>query len=123
MLRYRPRPHVLVRQSRDGLAVDVARAVAAAERAGVTTDVSRAAVETDDELITRAPWPRWGRVRFVGSVAPELRRALIDAEVDIIDEPVTPNGRLELRHYLREQSVSTTLHRFGNLVLRSPATL
>ena len=61
---------------------------------------------------------RWGRVRIVGSATAELRRAANDAEVTIVDEAVTPSGRLELRHYLREQSVSRTLHRFGNVPSR-----
>ena len=30
--------------------------------------------------------------------------------------PVTRAGRIELQHYVREQSLSVTLHRFGNLV-------
>ena len=116
VLRYRPRPHVLIRQSRDARSADLARAVAAASRAGVTPEVSRASTESDQALIDRKPWRRFGRVRVIGSVGPELRQALIDAEVDLVDEPVTSSGRLELRHYLREQAVSTTLHRFGNLV-------
>ncbi len=106
----------MIRQSRDGHSADVARAVAAATRAGVTPEVSRASTESDQALIDRKPWRRFGRVRIVGSIGPELRQALIDAEVDLVEEPVTSSGRLELRHYLREQAVSTTLHRFGNLV-------
>jgi glucose-6-phosphate 1-dehydrogenase len=43
-------------------------------------------------------------------------RAAVAADADVIDEAVTASGRLELRWYLREQSVSRTLHRFGNLV-------
>jgi RHH-type proline utilization regulon transcriptional repressor/proline dehydrogenase/delta 1-pyrroline-5-carboxylate dehydrogenase len=45
-----------------------------------------------------------------------VRRAAIAAEVDLVDAPVTASGRLELRWYLREQAISQTLHRFGNLV-------
>ena len=33
----------------------------------------------------------------------------------VIDAPVLANGRLELRWYLREQAVSRTLHRYGNV--------
>jgi RHH-type proline utilization regulon transcriptional repressor/proline dehydrogenase/delta 1-pyrroline-5-carboxylate dehydrogenase len=33
----------------------------------------------------------------------------------VIDAPVLANGRLELRWYLREQTVSRTLHRYGNV--------
>ena len=59
---------------------------------------------------------RFGRIRSVGFVSELIRRAAIAAEVDLVDEAVTASGRLELRHYLREQAVSRTLHRFGNLV-------
>jgi len=52
----------------------------------------------------------------VGFLSETVRRAAATAEVDVVDEPVTASGRLELRLHLREQSVSRTLHRFGNLV-------
>ena len=42
--------------------------------------------------------------------------AAIAAEVELVDESVTASGRLELRHHLREQAISRTLHRFGNLI-------
>jgi len=32
------------------------------------------------------------------------------------DDAVTADGRIELLHYLREQSISRTRHRYGNLV-------
>ena len=59
---------------------------------------------------------RFGRIRVVGTLADDVRRAAIAAEVDLVDEAVTASGRLELRWYLREQAISRTLHRFGNLV-------
>jgi hypothetical protein len=34
--------------------------------------------------------------------------------VSIVDVPVVHNGRLELRHYLREQAMAHTTHRYGN---------
>ncbi|MEZ5230803.1 MAG: hypothetical protein R2710_30265 [Acidimicrobiales bacterium] len=37
-------------------------------------------------------------------------------DMDVLDAPVVGNGRVELLHYLREQAISRTLHRFGNLV-------
>ena len=58
----------------------------------------------------------------MGFVSETVRRAAVTAEVDVVDEAVTSSGRLELRHYLREQSVSRTLHRFGNLVAASRTT-
>ena len=36
--------------------------------------------------------------------------------VHIVDVPVVHNGRLELRRYLREQSIAYTIHRYGNIM-------
>ncbi len=58
------------------------------------------------------------RIRLVGAgPSMELRNAAIGQGIHLISGPVTPSGRLELQHYLREQAMSVTLHRFGNLVL------
>jgi RHH-type proline utilization regulon transcriptional repressor/proline dehydrogenase/delta 1-pyrroline-5-carboxylate dehydrogenase len=37
--------------------------------------------------------------------------------VHLIDAPVLAHGRLELRHYVREQAIAQTVHRYGNLGL------
>ena len=37
----------------------------------------------------------------------------------VADDPVTAEGRIELLHYLREQAISRTTHRYGN-VLEGP---
>ena len=39
----------------------------------------------------------------------------------MVDVPVLANGRLELRWYLREQSISNVLHRYGNVSERAAA--
>jgi hypothetical protein len=36
--------------------------------------------------------------------------------VPVLDAPVVLNGRVELLHYLREQAVTETTHRYGNPV-------
>lgn len=54
------------------------------------------------------------RVRVVGAVEDSLRRTTQDRpEVAILEGPVTGSGEVELRHYVHEQAVSMTLHRFG----------
>jgi RHH-type proline utilization regulon transcriptional repressor/proline dehydrogenase/delta 1-pyrroline-5-carboxylate dehydrogenase len=54
------------------------------------------------------------RVRVVGPVEDALRRTTQDRpEVAILEGPVTCAGEVELRHYVHEQAVSMTLHRFG----------
>ncbi|MEM7032404.1 MAG: bifunctional proline dehydrogenase/L-glutamate gamma-semialdehyde dehydrogenase [Chloroflexota bacterium] len=56
------------------------------------------------------------RVRYLGNPSTAFLAAAHTHHVAILREPVTGNGRLELRFYLREQSVSETLHRYGNLM-------
>jgi len=36
--------------------------------------------------------------------------------ISMVDVPVLANGRLELRYSLREQALSQTLHRYGNVM-------
>jgi RHH-type transcriptional regulator, proline utilization regulon repressor / proline dehydrogenase / delta 1-pyrroline-5-carboxylate dehydrogenase len=125
-LRYLPRPDVLVRVGLDGDPDAARRTLAAAKAAGVRPMVSAAApallpdpsgsVEDDDTFAARLPEVRFGRVRHVGGAPTALRAAAAAAEVDVVDEPVVTSGRLEMRWYLREQAISRTLHRFGNLL-------
>ena len=58
---------------------------------------------------------------MLGDVDDEIRRAANAAGVHLAADPVTNSGRIELLHYLREQAVSRTLHRFGNLVSEPPS--
>jgi RHH-type transcriptional regulator, proline utilization regulon repressor / proline dehydrogenase / delta 1-pyrroline-5-carboxylate dehydrogenase len=128
VLRYLPRPDVLIRLGADADPDASRRTLAAAAVAGVRPLVSAALdgvvpgalVEDDRQFASRLDNHRYGRVRHVGTVPAELRAASREAEVDVIDAPVVLSGRLELRWYLREQAVSRTLHRFGNL-LDAPA--
>jgi RHH-type proline utilization regulon transcriptional repressor/proline dehydrogenase/delta 1-pyrroline-5-carboxylate dehydrogenase len=55
------------------------------------------------------------RVRVWTELSPEARAAASAAGLTVIDDPVLVNGRLELRWYLREQTVSRVLHRHGSL--------
>jgi len=125
--RYRTRPHVVVRIGEDAAARDVMRSALAAAATGAAIDVSAPreiaelgnsgidiTVESDGDLIGRlAPW---SRIRLVGGAEGGLRDRVIRAEIDLVEAPVVANGRYELRWYLREQAISRTLHRFGNLV-------
>ena len=60
------------------------------------------------------------RVRLLGD-EPALRTGLPPTTF-LDDRPPIGDGRIELLRYLREQAVSRTRHRFGNLVssARSP---
>ncbi|QPZ38863.1 bifunctional proline dehydrogenase/L-glutamate gamma-semialdehyde dehydrogenase [Paramicrobacterium chengjingii] len=90
-------------------------------------------VEFDAEWVQRTAHPpafageatatRVPRVRLVGSDA-ERRAALHqqlaiavdgDPDVAVYAGPVTQSGRIEMLPFLREQAISITAHRFGNL--------
>ena len=114
--RYRPHPDLVVRIGPGATDAEVDRVLAAAARCRVEPRVSRAVEEDDAAFAASLSAHRFGRIRGVGFLSDVVRRAAAAHEVDVVDEAVTTSGRLELRHYLREQAVSRTLHRFGNLV-------
>jgi RHH-type transcriptional regulator, proline utilization regulon repressor / proline dehydrogenase / delta 1-pyrroline-5-carboxylate dehydrogenase len=55
------------------------------------------------------------RLRVWEPISTAARAAANGTGVTVIDAPVLANGRLELRWYLREQSVSRVLHRYGSM--------
>lgn len=74
-------------------------------------------VETEAELIGRMPEALPG-IRFLRGtdISETLANAARARDVEVLDRPVLANGRLELLGYFREQSVSETVHRYGNLI-------
>lgn len=118
IFRYRPLPAVAVRVHEGTPTAHVERVRSAAKRCGVPVIESWAAQETDAEFAARLEWLDVSRVRMLGRVSDDVRAVANRRNIAVIDDPVTPSGRIELRHYLREQSVSETTHRFGNLVRR-----
>ena len=83
-------------------------------------DLSTVQVIVEDEasLIARlsAGDAVYDRLRALGPLSTALRRALNAAGISVVDVPVLANGRLELRYYLREQALSQTVHRYGNIM-------
>jgi hypothetical protein len=57
------------------------------------------------------------RVRPVGAMNDSMRHEALESLVHVVREPVDDDGYQELRHYVKEQSVTTTFHRYGNLGL------
>jgi len=114
--RFRPLPRVGLRVGPSGTDVEVERVRHAAATCGVPLVESHHADEDDAAFAARLPDLGVERVRVVGGVGDEVRRAAAAAWVHLADDPVTADGGVELRTYLREQSVTRTLHRFGNLV-------
>lgn len=99
--------------------------LSAGVRQGVCTPLAVAA-NVDWRLETEADLCGWIRsegegVERIRALNPseDLRQAACEAEVEVIDWSVLANGRIELLHYLREQAVSETRHRYGNIMARS----
>jgi RHH-type proline utilization regulon transcriptional repressor/proline dehydrogenase/delta 1-pyrroline-5-carboxylate dehydrogenase len=126
VLRHVPLPRgVLLRAGDDVTDEAIATAAAMAARAGtrllVSSPVSReraplpVTVETDAELADRLAGIDIDRLRVPGKVPDELRAAAHAAEVLLDDAPVVRHPRIELLHHTREQSVTRTLHPYGNI--------
>lgn len=116
LFRYRPLPVAAVRVGPDADPFEVERVLAAARRCGTRLVVSRADGERAERFAARIADLGVERIRAVGAAEPDVVAAGASAGVHVDTSPVTGFGRVELLHYLREQAVSTTLHRFGNLV-------
>ena len=60
------------------------------------------------------------RIRFLkpANVSKSIYNALEDEAVYISSEPFVGHGRIEMMHYFREQSISNSYHRYGNLGLK-----
>ncbi|GFZ90426.1 bifunctional proline dehydrogenase/L-glutamate gamma-semialdehyde dehydrogenase [Nesterenkonia alkaliphila] len=141
IFRYLPE-QVLLRVSADARPEHVLRAGAAALAAGSPAALSAAPglsrvtkkalgllgdllgkpVKEDDDAFASAlaagrhDAPAGGiRVRVIGSLTSQVWEATAPRPaVALLDDPVTASGRVELRYWVKEQSISMTLHRFGN---------
>ncbi len=74
------------------------------------------AEEALSSAIERLAAGRVERLRAWGPVPRALREAANRALIAVIDAPVLAAGRLELRWYLREQTISRERHRYGNIM-------
>jgi RHH-type proline utilization regulon transcriptional repressor/proline dehydrogenase/delta 1-pyrroline-5-carboxylate dehydrogenase len=132
VFRYRPCRRVLVRGEAATAAGRLAleQAGLAARTCGVPVAVSLAAdgpgrspavdgdtvVEGEPELIARLGDARVERLRALVPISRALRAAAHAAGIVVLDAPVLGAGRLELRHYLREQTVARVVHRYGSIM-------
>jgi len=138
---YRPQPqHVLRIQQAGGLEssdlLAVARVIAACQLTNcplfismdvphekieaMLTEVSWAIsaqvrVESTDTFIQWLQTQRNGTLRIVGDYQPSQFAPAVIGNMFIVSSVVLPNGRIELLNYLREQAISETVHRYGNL--------
>ena len=116
VFRYRPIERVAVRVERGVREQQIQRVLAAARRCGVPVELSRQTTEADSEFAARLPHLGAEQIRVLGTCPLEIRTAANACNVHLADNPVAGSGRIELLHYLKEQSISHTLHRYGNLI-------
>jgi RHH-type proline utilization regulon transcriptional repressor/proline dehydrogenase/delta 1-pyrroline-5-carboxylate dehydrogenase len=127
VLRYRPIQRVLIRAGADSEDGDVALAIAAGRALDVTITVSSpvqrdltapTVVEDEDTLSRRLPGLAVDKVRLVGAAGDGLRLAVHDAGLWLDDTPIVADAAVEAIRWAREQAVSETLHRHGNVTGR-----
>ena len=116
LFRYRPLHRVAVRVEGDRRDAEAQRVLAAARRCGAEVVLSESVTESAEKFAARLGELNVDRVRMLGPVSDVLRAAARAAGVHLANEPVSSAGRIELLHYLREQTVSRTTHRYGNLL-------
>jgi len=131
-LRYRPfSPGVVLRISDDVSDEALAKALAAAALTGTAVRVSSPGprrgrpplptgteftVESGEALASSLGSSTGVRLRLLGQAEPEVLVAAAENVVTVIDEPICSHGRIELLRWLREQVVTRSLHRYGNVV-------
>jgi RHH-type proline utilization regulon transcriptional repressor/proline dehydrogenase/delta 1-pyrroline-5-carboxylate dehydrogenase len=110
-LRHRPLPPVLVRVDDTTDPVDVELCRLAAEVVGVTLEEA----PDDDAVHAALGARRLGRLRDLGTPAERILRAAAEAGVDVDRRKPVAAGAVELTRWSREQAVSQTMHRYGNI--------
>ncbi len=134
--RYRPRPFHLVRMRRSATQREkgsIAMLAIACQITGCTLQVSQedsfdwveslggvsaaqVFTESHAELLGRLSKNKGGSLRIIGDYDPgDFAPAEIGGN-PIVDAHVVANGRIELLHLLKEQSITETVHRYGNIV-------
>ncbi len=132
--RYLPRPWHILRIGEVGeqQAIEIAALTSVACRlAGVELEISvgkpadwhstfaaasdiQPLVESHERLVTRLKEMRDGTIRAIN--VPDIFRPDKIGNLYVTREQPLANGRLELLNYLREQSMSQTVHRYGNII-------
>jgi RHH-type transcriptional regulator, proline utilization regulon repressor / proline dehydrogenase / delta 1-pyrroline-5-carboxylate dehydrogenase len=136
---YAPHPKVVLRMNVQDDLLDVMRVVAAAVTCQTPLQVSgdgealgqiaqadwvkiashvEIVQESESHFIDRVAQGEAERVRFISQPALKLKLALAEASSQIHMGEVLANGRVELLNYLREVSISSDYHRYGNLGIR-----
>ena len=116
VFRYRPARGVILRLPSADDEI-VRRARLASELTGTPLTVSIATEIPDAEFVLSLATlgDRAEFLRVIGPCADSILLAAQSAGLNVISAPLTACGRVELRHWMREQSVSRTLHRYGQM--------
>jgi RHH-type proline utilization regulon transcriptional repressor/proline dehydrogenase/delta 1-pyrroline-5-carboxylate dehydrogenase len=141
--RYLPFHTVRVRVHADDSAFEIFTRVCAAHIAGCRVTASFAGKSATISLLEELTESWAGAIEFVEESDEQLALAIRAGQTDrlrfaapervplavltagneaggcIVSTPVSGEGRLEMLWYLREQSISTDYHRYGNLGLRA----
>lgn len=116
VFRYRPSRGVILRlESRDS--ATIARAELASRITGAPLSISVRTEESDAEFIAKLPeFAKSAEfLRTTATPSDDVLRAMHDAGLNWINAPLVANGRIELTRWIREQSVSQTRHRYGQI--------
>ena len=122
LLRLRPRPAVLLRAESDASPEHVVLAQTLARRIGVRLEVSQD--EPVAAFLNRADTHAgagtstgtgFDRVRVLGTPSEALLTGAAEAGIDLDLRPVSSDPMQELLCWTREQAISQTLHRHGNI--------
>jgi RHH-type proline utilization regulon transcriptional repressor/proline dehydrogenase/delta 1-pyrroline-5-carboxylate dehydrogenase len=115
VLRYFPVDRVMVRHDgTDPAAIDLLRLAAATT--GVVLDESSTVDESDHEFVARIGGV--DRIRLLTDLGDDARRICHQANVAIDESAPVCDGFVELYRWVREQSISRTMHRHGRLIAR-----
>jgi len=129
VFRYRPLRSALLRAGAEATDEELALALAAARAVDVAVTVSsptersvgRPIVVEDEATLTgRISLVSVDKVRLIGEAGDALRLAAYDAGLWVDDIPVVRHSTRELLRWVREQSISETRHRHGNVIGRRP---
>ena len=129
VFRYRPLRSGLLRVGEDASDREAELALAAARAVGVTVAVTssreltlraRVTVEDEDTLRQRLKGVRADKLRLLGSAGADLRLTAHDEGLWVDDVAVVGDPRRELLRWTREQALSETRHRHGNITGRTP---
>nr|MBA3399968.1 aldehyde dehydrogenase family protein [Acidimicrobiia bacterium] len=117
-LRYRPLGHVVVRYDDTTPDDDIVLAQRAAAAAGVRLELAARRHRSDDQLAAtlQEEGERIDRLRLLCDADDSLLRACHERHVAVDREPISRHGRIELAHWVVEQSISETAHRYGRLL-------